>query len=152
MNHTIKYWLFFSIGIYLLLQSCNDDKSPVYEFTAAPELSPLDNSSLVLNEEAENFIAETFSWSAGKYGFQAAPLYTLQIDNTESFSDPISLAETHNLYLPVNVGKLNMATLILGGESGIPLETYVRLKSELTSNIIVYSRYVTLEITPYPIN
>ena len=27
MNHTIKYWLFFSIGIYLLLQSCNDDKS-----------------------------------------------------------------------------------------------------------------------------
>ena len=61
MNHTIKYWLFFSIGIYLLLQSCNDDKSPVYEFTAAPELSPLDNSSLVLNEEAENFIAETFS-------------------------------------------------------------------------------------------
>ena len=79
MNHTIKYWLFFSIGICLLLQSCNDDKSPVYEFTAAPELSPLDNSSLVLNEEAENFIAETFSWSAGKYGFQAAPLYTLQI-------------------------------------------------------------------------
>ena len=150
MNHTIKYWLFFSIGIFLLLQSCNDDKSPVYEFTAAPELSPLDNSSLVLNEEAENFIAETFSWSAGKYGFQAAPLYTLQIDNTESFSDPISLAETHNLYLPVNVGKLNMATLILGGESGIPLETYVRLKSELTSNIIVYSGYVTLEITPYP--
>lgn len=46
MNHTIKYWLFFSIGIFLLLQSCNDDKSPVYEFTAAPELSPLDNSSL----------------------------------------------------------------------------------------------------------
>lgn len=38
MNHTIKYWLFFSIGICLLLQSCNDDKSPVYEFTAAPEL------------------------------------------------------------------------------------------------------------------
>ena len=124
MNHTIKYWLFFSIGICLLLQSCNDDKSPVYEFTAAPELSPLDNSSLVLNEEAENFIAETFSWSAGKYGFQAAPLYTLQIDNTESFSDPISLAETHNLYLPVNVGKLNMATLILGGESGIEF-TYI---------------------------
>ena len=29
MNHTIKYWLFFSIGIYLQLQSCNDDKSPV---------------------------------------------------------------------------------------------------------------------------
>ena len=74
MNHTIKYWLFFSIGIFLLLQSCNDDKSPVYEFTAAPELSPLDNSSLVLNEEAENFIAETFSWSAGKYGFQADSL------------------------------------------------------------------------------
>ena len=44
MNHTIKYWLFFSIGICLLLQSCNDDKSPVYEFTAAPELSPLDAS------------------------------------------------------------------------------------------------------------
>ena len=97
MNHTIKYWLFFSIGIFLLLQSCNDDKSPVYEFTAAPELSPLDNSSLVLNEEAENFIAETFSWSAGKYGFQAAPLYTLQIDNTESCSDPNSLAGTHNI-------------------------------------------------------
>lgn len=150
MNHTIKYWLYLCIGILFSLQACNDDKTPVYEFSAAPELSPLDDSSLTLNKEAENFTAETFSWSAGKYGFQAAPLYTLQIDNIESFPDPISLAETHNMYLPVSVGKLNMATLILGGESGIPFGMYIRLQSKLTSNVIVYSKPVELEVTPYP--
>lgn len=150
MNNTIKYWLYLCLGMLFSLQACNDDKTPVYEFTAAPELSPLDESSLVLNQEAENFTAETFSWSAGKYGFQAAPLYTLQIDNAESFPDPISLAETHNMYLPVNVGKLNMATLILGGESGAPFGMYVRLQSKLTSSIIVYSKPIELEVTPTP--
>lgn len=129
--------------------ACNDDKSPVYDYTAAPELAPLEQPALVLTEAAQNFIAETFSWTSGQFGFEAAPLYVLQVDNTRDFTDPISLAESTNNYVSVNVGKLNTATIILGGSPGKPLDLFVRLQVKLTNKEIVYSAPTDMQVTPY---
>ena len=76
------------IGLSALV-ACNDVDTPKYNLQAAPELAPLAQPALVLNEASSGFIAETFSWSSGDYGFPAAPVYTLEIDNRKDFPDPI---------------------------------------------------------------
>lgn len=149
MNKIIKY---FSLLIILSLGtiSCNDDKSPVYELKSTPVITPLENPMLVLNEASAGFIAETFSWSKGDYGFSAAPLYVLQADNVPSFPDPINLAESTQNYVSVTVDKLNTAATILGAQPGIPFETYIRLQARLTNNNVVYSSSTDLQVSTYP--
>ena len=65
------------IGLSALV-ACNDVDTPKYDLQATPELAPLAQPALVLNEASSGFIAETFSWSSGDYGFPAAPVYTLE--------------------------------------------------------------------------
>ena len=110
MKHLKKY-IFLLLSI-VLWGACSDDDSPVYNFQAAPELEPLVSPAFVLNESSQNFIAETFSWTKGNYGFQAAPLYILEVDNDKEFPDPIILGESTRPYVPVYVGKMNTAALI----------------------------------------
>lgn len=128
---------------------CNLDREPVYDFRSAPALNPLTEPALVLNKEDAEKVAETFSWGKGEYGFSAAPIYVLEIDNTEEFPDPVSLGETSKLELAVPVNKLNNATIILGGDPGKAISLFIRLQVRLTSSVVVYSAPVTLTVTPY---
>lgn len=137
--------------VFLLaaLTACNDDKSPVYELQSPPQLEPLTKPQLVLNPEAADFIAETFSWSKGDYGFPAAPVFVLQVDNTKEFLDPIILGDARRSYVPVTVGKLNVATLILGGRAGEVTGLFARIEARLTNNEMVYSDPIDFEVVPY---
>ena len=148
MKAYIKY-IFIVLSLAWLMVSCNDDDSPAYDFKQAPVISPLAFPSLVLNENAANFIAETFSWTLGDYGFPAAPTFILQVDDSKEFADPIILGESTKDYVSIQVSKLNMATIILGGEAGKPRTLYIRLQANLTPSVFVYSEPVDLQITPY---
>lgn len=148
MKHLKKY-------IFILLSAfvwgaCSDDDSPVYDFQSAPEIEPLTKPALVLNEASQDFIAETFSWTKGSYGFQAAPLYVLQVDNSTDFTDPIILGESNRPYVPVYVGKLNTAALILGVDPGKSQELFARIQAQLTPDLSVYSDPIDFTVTPYP--
>ncbi|MCP9612333.1 SusE domain-containing protein [Coprobacter tertius] len=149
MKKVIRY-IFMTTVIALGLTSCNDDTSPVLDYTRAPEIAPLESPVIILNEASESFIAETFAWTKGEYGFQAAPLYVLQLDNDKSFPDPVTLAESNKDYATVTVGKLNTAATILGGEPGTPIEVYARLQAKLTNNVVMYSDATDLLVTTYP--
>lgn len=147
MKHLKKYiFLLFSAALW---GACSDDDSPVYNFQAAPELEPLVSPAFVLNENSQNFIVETFSWTKGNYGFQAAPLYILEVDNDKEFPDPIILGESSRPYLPVYVGKMNTAALILGAEAGIAHNLYARIQAQLTPDVSVYSEPIDFTVTPY---
>lgn len=135
--------------LLLLLTACNDDKSPVYGLQSAPEVEPLSNPLLVLNPSAADFIAETFSWTKGEYGFPAAPNYVLQVDNTSAFLDPLILAEAQRPYVPVTVGKLNVSTLILGGKAGEASTLYARVEARLTNQVKVYSEPIDFQVVPF---
>ncbi len=136
------------VGIFALT-ACNDDDTPQYQLQSAPVLAPLSQPALTLNEESAGFIAETFSWSAGDYGFAAAPIYTLEVDNHKDFPDPIQLGESSTRYLPVTVARLNMATLILDGEAGRPNDLFVRVVAKLTGEHAVASQPRDVSVTPY---
>ncbi len=138
----------WAVGL-LTLAACNDDDTPRYNPTQAPELAPLSQPALELNESSSAFIAETFSWSAGEYGFTAAPTYILEVDNRQDFPDPIQLAEANTTYVPVTVARLNTATLILDGEAGKPNDLYVRVVAKLTGEHSVASLPRGLTVTPY---
>ena len=81
------------LGVSTSLQATSADK-PIQTDNLIKEdfiiLSFLPLVAIVLlNEASSGFIAETFSWSSGDYGFPAAPVYTLEIDNRKDFPDPI---------------------------------------------------------------
>ncbi len=133
----------------LALTACNDDDTPQYQLKSVPELAPLSQPALALNEESAAFIAETFSWSAGDYGFSAAPVYVLEIDDNKDFPNPIQLGESNTRYLPVTVARLNMATLILNGEAGKPNDLFVRVVAKLTGEHAIASQPRDVTITPY---
>lgn len=133
----------------LALLACNDTDTPKYELQAVPELAPLTQPALVLNQSASGFIAETFSWSPGDYGFSAAPVYVLEIDNLKDFPDPIQLAESNTDYVSITVARLNMATLILGGEPGEPCNLYLRVVAKLTADHTVASSPRDITVTAY---
>lgn len=132
-----------------VLFGCNLNREPVYDFRSAPALLPLSEPDIVLNKENAEETAEIFTWVKGDYGFSAAPIYVLEVDNTEEFPDPVSLGETSKLELPVTVGKLNNATIILGGDPGKTIPLFLRLQVRLTSSEVVYSAPVPLTVTPY---
>ncbi len=136
------------LGI-LALTACNDVDTPQYQLQAAPELAPLSQPALVFNEASADFIAETFSWTAGDYGFAAAPVYTLEVDNDKEFPDPIQLAESNTRYVSVTVSRLNMATLILDGEAGKPNDLFIRVVAKLTGANLVASAPRDITVTPY---
>lgn len=136
------------IGLSALV-ACNDVDTPKYDLQAAPELAPLAQPALVLNEASSGFIAETFSWSSGDYGFPAAPVYTLEIDNRKDFPDPIQLTESNADYVSVTVARLNMATLILDGQPGEPCDLFVRVVAKLTADHTVASSPRDITVTAY---
>ena len=136
------------IGLSALV-ACNDVDTPKYDLQATPELAPLAQPALVLNEASSGFIAETFSWSSGDYGFPAAPVYTLEIDNRKDFPDPIQLAESNADYVSVTVARLNMATLILDGQPGEPCDLFVRVVAKLTADHTVASSPRDITVTAY---
>lgn len=131
------------------LWACSDADTPKYELQSPPELAPLTQPALVLDQAASGFIAGTFSWSPGDYGFPAAPVYALEIDNSKEFPDPIQLAESNTDYVSITVARLNMATLILGGEPGEPCNLYLRVVAKLTAGHTVASSPRDITVTAY---
>lgn len=142
----------FGLLLLTLLVACNDDKEPVYDLRANPELEPLVKPAFVLNEASKDFIAETFSWTKGSYGFDAAPTYNLEIDNNKDFTDPVGLGESNRPYVSVTVEKLNMAAIVLGGVPGKASDLYIRIQASLTPREIVYSQPIDILVTPYAVD
>ena len=135
--------------LFAVIYSC-DDVERVYYNDAAETVLSLSDDDLVLSEDnAVNEIL-TLTWTEPDFGFDAAALYSVQIDvQGGDFSSPQIISVGGSLDKTFTVEELNAKLLSL---SMLPNEEGVasfRIKATLSEYQEIYSNTVSISVTPY---
>lgn len=144
-----KSLLFFAAS--LALMSCEKDEDRlVLRQGDAPVLSATANSIVLTEEEAGNE-ALTLSWDAADYGYNAAVVYSLQIDTAgDNFVTPYSVSLENAQKKTYTVEELNT---LLTKLKYTPEETHdidIRIMSTISDLVApVYSNTETVSVTTY---
>jgi hypothetical protein len=150
-----KFKIFFVIiAAALFITSCEKDKTGPFlnESAAAPEITaPTTGTSFVLTEAIETQDLSKFTWTAPDYGFNAAVLYALEIDNAgNNFADAINVGSSTKPEFTISVADFNMKVLTIGGIAGEQSNYEIRVKSTINDSVpSLKSSAVALKITPY---
>ena len=100
MKKTINK-LIYSFAILSLIFSC-DDVERVYYNDSAETLLSLSDDNIVLDENNATNEILTLTWTEPEFGFNAATLYSIQIDAGGDFSNPqIISVEAFEKHLPL---------------------------------------------------
>ncbi|WP_117879461.1 SusE domain-containing protein [Aureibaculum luteum] len=146
----IFYKLLILVVAPLLIVSC-DDKDALAELNSnASVTANLSNSSVVL--EATNADAEalTITWSEPDFGYNAAPSYTIYMDNAgDNFSKPEKVSVGKELQKSLTVSQLNAILLKLELEEGTPADVEVKVIAELGDYNGVESSALVLNASVY---
>ncbi|MEG2402681.1 MAG: SusE domain-containing protein, partial [Muribaculaceae bacterium] len=141
--------------------ACSPDEETVMNITKAPQLATPENLSYVLVKESATFTVQTFSWTKGNFGYQAAAKYELQVSNTKDFAKIEVLGISTNVFLPVTVKALNqvVAKFLNKGDEPIDPEKdqtnlFVRVMcyvndAQGSAAVTVASNIVSIMVTPY---
>ena len=145
---------FLIIAAGLLITSCEKDKEGPFlnESAAAPEITaPAAGTTFVLTEATETQDISTFTWTVPDYGFDAAPLYTLEIDKSgNNFANPSSLAKVTKPEFKTTVADFNMKMLLLGAIPDEEGTWEIRVKATLTDSLpALISSAIQLKVKPY---
>ncbi|MCC8410670.1 SusE domain-containing protein [Mucilaginibacter sp. UR6-1] len=153
-THIIKS-LFIAMAV-LVMQACKKDTVMVKsstEGTASTLKASATDVQLSSETAADN--AVTFTWNKADYGYNAAVLYTLQIDkkgNKFASAREYALDGTAALEQKFTVGDLNNALVLMGLTPGAEAELEVRVKSELRTNVdTLFSNVIAVKATPYAV-
>lgn len=153
----LKKYLFSLLAFAVLMSACKDDElGPVLQNGSGLALtSPAANAAFVLTEADADKVFSKFTWSAAEYGFDAAVVYTLELDKAgNDFKEPATVGTTNGLELTdVTVSKINtllIAAKSLPGEESSDVQ--FRVKAVVSADVApLYSQPVTLKITPYTV-
>lgn len=149
MKNLFKYIQLLIVSV-LMLSACTDTKDPIYEQGTKPVLnSP--SGYYTLSAESKAFIMETFSWTKGDYGFEAAPTFTVQASLNENFTDSVDLTSVNATYGSVTVAKMNSLMLNWKCTPGEAKSVYIRVKAILNSaeTVFVYSNPTLITVVPF---
>ena len=141
--------LTYVAALFTFLQACDDVERVYYNDSAETVLS-LSDDNLALSEDSGTNEILTLTWTDPDYGFDAAALYSIQIDvQGGDFSEPQIISVGGSLEKTFTVEELNAKLLSL---SMIPAEEGVaifRVKATLSEYQEIYSNTVSLNVTPY---
>jgi hypothetical protein len=141
--------LTYVAALFTFLTACDDVERVYYNDSAETVLS-LSDDNLSLSEDSGANEILTLTWSDPDYGFDAAALYSIQIDvQGGDFSAPQIISVGSSLEKTFTVEELNSKLLSL---SMIPAEEGVaifRVKATLSEYQEIYSNTVNLNVTPY---
>lgn len=145
----IVYICFLILGI-TAFTSCDDaGKDATVQILEAPEItSPTSFTQYTLTQETANNPIDVFFWTSADFGFPAAVVYTLQVDELDgTFESPVNLGISTTSNIRIYVGDLNNAAIrfIPEGETGF---ISIRIKATVDPNVeSVYSKPIALEVT-----
>ena len=143
------YNLTYLSALFAILYSC-DDVERVYYNDAADTILSLSDNDLVLTEENSANDILTLTWTEPDFGFNAAALYSVQIDTQGGdFSNPQIISVGGSLDKTFTVEELNSKLLSLSmtpNEQGV---ASFRIKVTLSEYQEIYSNTVNLSVTPY---
>lgn len=149
MKNLLKYAQYILMAIFVLT-ACTDVKDPIYQQGANPVLnSP--SGYYNLTADSKPFIMETFTWSKGDYGFEAAPTFSVQASLNETFTDSVELASANATFASVTVARMNGVMLNWKCTPGVAKNVYIRIKSVVNSagTVIVYSDPTIITVLPF---
>ena len=141
--------LTYVIALFAFIQSC-DDVERVYYNDAAETVLSLSDDNLTLSEDNGANEILTLTWSDPDYGFDAAALYSVQMDvQGGDFSNPQIISVGSSLEKTFTVEELNAKLLSLSmtpAEEGVAI---FRIKATLSEYQEIFSNTVNLNVTPY---
>ena len=141
--------LTYVAALFTFIQSC-DDVERVYYNDAAETVLSLSDNNLILSEDNGSNEILTLTWSDPDYGFDAAALYSVQIDvQGGDFSNPQIISVGSSLEKTFTVEELNAKLLSLSmtpAEEGVAI---LRIKATLSEYQEIFSNTVNLNVTPY---
>ena len=141
--------LTYVIALFAFIQSCDDVERVYYNDAAETVLSLSDNNLTLSEDNGANEIL-TLTWSDPDYGFDAAALYSVQIDvQGGDFSNPQIISVGSSLEKTFTVEELNAKLLSLSmtpAEEGVAI---FRIKATLSEYQEIFSNTVNLNVTPY---
>ena len=122
----------------------------VYYNDAAETVLSLSDNNLTLSEDNGANEILTLTWSDPDYGFDAAALYSVQMDvQGGDFSNPQIISVGSSLEKTFTVEELNAKLLSLSmtpAEEGVAI---FRIKATLSEYQEIFSNTVNLNVTPY---
>ena len=141
--------LTYVTALFAFTQSC-DDVERVYYNDAAETVLSLSDNNLTLSEDNGTNEILTLTWSDPDYGFDAAALYSVQMDvQGGDFSNPQIISVGSSLEKTFTVEELNSKLLSLSmtpAEEGVAI---IRIKATLSEYQEIFSNTVNLNVTPY---
>ena len=141
--------LTYVTALFAFMQSC-DDVERVYYNDAAETVLSLSDDNLTLSEDNGTNEILTLTWSDPDYGFDAAALYSVQMDvQGGDFSNPQIISVGSSLEKTFTVEELNSKLLSLSmtpAEEGVAI---IRIKATLSEYQEIFSNTVNLNVTPY---
>ena len=141
--------LTYVAALFTFIQSC-DDVERVYYNDAAETVLSLSDNNLILSEDNGSNEILTLTWSDPDYGFDAAALYSVQMDvQGGDFSNPQIISVGSSLEKTFTVEELNAKLLSLSmtpAEEGVAI---FRIKATLSEYQEIFSNTVNLNVTPY---
>ena len=141
--------LTYVTALFAFMQSC-DDVERVYYNDAAETVLSLSDNNLTLSEDNGTNEILTLTWSDPDYGFDAAALYSVQMDvQGGDFSNPQIISVGSSLEKTFTVEELNAKLLSLSmtpAEEGVAV---IRIKATLSEYQEIFSNTVNLNVTPY---
>ena len=141
--------LTYVTALFTFMQSCDDVERVFYNDTAETVLSLSDDNLTLSDDNGANEIL-TLTWSDPDYGFDAAALYSIQMDvQGGDFSSPQIISVGSSLEKTFTVEELNAKLLSLSmtpGEEGVAI---FRIKATLSEYQEIFSNTVSLNVTPY---
>ena len=141
--------LTYVTALFTFMQSCDDVERVFYNDAAETVLSLSDDNLTLSDDNGANEIL-TLTWSDPDYGFDAAALYSVQMDvQGGDFSTPQIISVGSSLEKTFTVEELNAKLLSLSmtpGEEGVAI---FRIKATLSEYQEIFSNTVNLNVTPY---
>ena len=141
--------LTYVTALFTLIQSCDDVERVFYNDMAETVLTLSDDNLALSEDNGANEIL-TLTWSDPDYGFDAAALYSVQIDvQGGDFSSPQIISVGSSLEKTFTVEELNSKLLSLSmtpAEEGVAV---FRIKATLSEYQEIFSNTVNLNVTPY---
>ena len=141
--------LTYVTALFTFMQSCDDVERVFYNDAAETVLSLSDDNLTLSDDNGANEIL-TLTWSDPDYGFDAAALYSVQMDvQGGDFSNPQIISVGSSLEKTFTVEELNAKLLSLSmtpAEEGVAI---FRIKATLSEYQEIFSNTVNLNVTPY---
>ncbi|HYW35062.1 MAG TPA: SusE domain-containing protein [Balneolaceae bacterium] len=142
------------LGTFVLFSCKVRDTTPVLATNpGSPSITaPKSGQSYTLMKSNASDTVLSMQWTKPNYGVSTAINYSVQMDTSSAFSNPIELGSSHKTTFSMTEGELNSKLLSAGMAGGVKTSIQVRVLASVSDSIQQQvSDPVSISVTPYSV-